>query len=263
MNQSYIHPDAKIGKNVVIEPFSYIAATAEIGDGCRIGPHTTILDNVRVGKNCRIYPGAIIGGEPQDYKFGGEVTYVEIGDNTIIREYVTINRGTLKSGRGTTKVGSGCMIMSYAHIAHDCNIADNVVLVSYVGIAGVTDVDEYAIIGGHSAAHQFTHIGAHSMLSGGSMIGKDVPPYIVAGRRPLSFGGVNVIGLRRRGFSNEKIDEIRDIYKVIYHSGLNTTDACERLESDFKESQEMRIIVDFIKSSRRGIIRGSVDSLDE
>lgn len=263
MNQSYIHPDAKIGKNVVIEPFSYIAATAEIGDGCRIGPHTTILDNVRIGKNCRIYPGAIIGGEPQDYKFGGEVTYVEIGDNTIIREYVTINRGTLKSGRGTTKVGSGCMIMSYAHIAHDCNIADNVVLVSYVGIAGVTDVDEYAIIGGHSAAHQFTHIGAHSMLSGGSMIGKDVPPYIVAGRRPLSFGGVNVIGLRRRGFSNEKIDEIRDIYKVIFHNGLNTTDACERLESDFKESQEMRIIVDFIKSSRRGIIRGSVDSLDE
>ncbi|MDZ4058673.1 MAG: acyl-ACP--UDP-N-acetylglucosamine O-acyltransferase, partial [Bacteroidales bacterium] len=245
MNQSYIHPDAKIGNNVVIEPFSYIAANVEIGDGCQIGPHTTILDNVKIGKNCRIYPGAIIGGEPQDYKFGGEVTYVEIGDNTIIREYVTINRGTLKSGRGTTRVGNGCMIMSYAHIAHDCNIADNVVLVSYVGIAGVSDVDEYAIIGGHSAAHQFTRIGAHSMLSGGSMIGKDVPPYVVAGRRPLSFGGVNVIGLRRRGFSNEKIDEIRDIYKVIYNNGLNTSDACEKLESSFADSPEKRAIIEF------------------
>ncbi len=263
MNQSYIHPDARIGANVIVEPFSYIAGNVEIGEGCWIGPHATILDNVKIGKNCRIYPGAIIGGEPQDYKFGGEVTFVEIGDNTIIREYVTINRGTLKSGRGVTKVGSGCMIMSYSHIAHDCNIADNVVMVSYVGIAGVTDVEEYAIIGGHSAAHQFTRIGAHSMLSGGSMIGKDVPPYIVAGRRPLSFGGVNVIGLRRRGFSNEKIDEIRDIYKVIYNNGLNISDAIDKVDATFAETPEKRAIVDFIRSTKRGIIKGSVDSIDE
>lgn len=263
MHQSYIHPDAVIGKNVVIEPFSYIAAKVEIGEGTWIGPHATIMDNVKIGKNCRIYPGAIIGGEPQDYKFSGEVTFVEIGDNTIIREYVTVNRGTLKSGRGITKVGNGCMIMSYTHIAHDCNIADNVVLVSYVGLAGVTDVEEYAIIGGHSAAHQFTRIGAHSMLSGGSMVGKDVPPFIVAGRRPLSFGGVNIIGLRRRGFSNEKIDLIREIYKVIYHSGLNTSDACQKVEESLPETPEKRQIVDFIRSSKRGVIRGVVDSIDE
>jgi UDP-N-acetylglucosamine acyltransferase len=263
MNQSYIHPDARIGANVVIEPFSYIAGNVEIGDGTWIGPHVTIMDNVKIGKNCKIYPGAIIGGEPQDYKFAGEVTYVEIGDNTILREYVTVNRGTLKSGRGTTRVGSGCMIMSYAHVAHDCNIADNVVLVSYVGIAGVSDVDEYAIIGGHSAAHQFTHIGAHTMLSGGSMVGKDVPPFIIAGKRPLSFGGINAIGLRRRGFSPDKIDEIRNIYKVIYSSGLNTTDACRAVDETFEETAEKRTIIDFIKSSRRGIIKGTIDSIDE
>ncbi|MGE4414103.1 MAG: acyl-ACP--UDP-N-acetylglucosamine O-acyltransferase [Bacteroidales bacterium] len=263
MHQSYIHPDARIGKNVKIEPFSYIAANVEIGEGTWIGPHATIMENVKIGKNCRIYPGAIIGGEPQDYKFSGELTFVEIGDNTIIREYVTVNRGTLKSGRGTTKVGNGCMIMSYAHIAHDCNIADNVVLVSYVGIAGVSDIEEYAIIGGHSAAHQFTRIGAHSMLSGGSMIGKDVPPFIIAGRRPLSFGGVNIIGLRRRGFTNDQIDNIREIYKVIYHSGLNTTDACTKLEASFAETPEKRQILDFVKSSKRGIIKGVVDSIDE
>ncbi len=263
MNHTFIHPDAKIGSNVTIEPFSYIAANVEIADGCWIGPHATIMDYVKIGKNCRVYPGAIIGGEPQDYKFSGELTYVEIGENTIIREYATINRGSLKSGRGVTKIGNNCMIMSYAHVAHDCIVADNVVLVSYVAVAGVSDIEEYAIIGGHSALHQFTRIGAHSMLSGGSMVGKDVPPFIVAGKRPLAFGGVNVIGLRRRGFSNEKIDEIREIYKVIYHNGLNTTDACDKADSIFKDTAEKRQIIDFIRSSKRGIIRGVVESIDE
>ncbi len=263
MNQSYIHPDAKIGKNVTIEPFSYISANVEIGEGTWIGPHTTIMDYVKIGKNCKIYPGAVLGGEPQDYKFAGEITFVEIGDDVIIREYVTINRGTLKSGRGTTKVGNGCMLMSYSHVAHDCNIADNVVLVSYVALAGVVDVDEYAIVGGHSAVHQFTRIGAHSMISGGSIFAKDVPPFIVAGRRPLSFGGVNLIGLRRGGFSYELIDQIKEIYKVIYHSGLNTTDACAKIEETFTETPEKRVILDFIKTTRRGIIKGVVDSIDE
>lgn len=263
MSQYYIHPQAKLGANVVVEPFAYISANVEIGDNCWIGPHATILDNVKIGSNCKIYPGAIIGGEPQDYKFGGETTYVEIGDNTIIREYVTINRGTLKSGRGTTKVGKNCMIMSYSHIAHDCNIADNVVMVSYVGIAGVCDIEEYSIIGGHSAAHQFTRIGAHSMLSGGSMIGKDVPPFVVAGKRPLVFGGVNVIGLRRRGFSIDKIDEIREIYKVFYSSGLNTSDACQKVDETFENTPEKVMIVDFIKSTTRGIIRAGSGPIDE
>lgn len=263
MHQPHIHPNAKIGKDVVIEPFSFIAANVEIGDGCWIGPHVTIMDNVKIGKNCKIYPGAVIGGEPQDYKFAGETTYVEIGDNTIIREYATVNRGTLKSGRGITKIGNECMIMSYSHVAHDCQIADNVVLVSYVALAGVTDVDQYAIIGGHSAIHQFTRIGAHSMLSGGSMVGKDVPPFIVAGRRPLSFGGVNIIGLRRRNFSIERIENIKEIYKVIYYSGLNITDACNKVDEQFEESPDKRLIVEFIRSTKRGIIKGVVDSIDE
>jgi len=263
MNNNYVHPDAKIGADVKIDPFSHIAGNVEISDGCWIGPHVVIMDNVKIGKNCKIYPGAVIGGEPQDYKYAGEETFVEIGDNVIIREYATINRGTVNSGRGTTKIGNNCMIMSYCHVAHDCHIADNVILTSYVGVAGVVDIDEYSIVGGLSAIHQFARIGAHCMLSGGTVTSKDIPPYIIAGKRPVAFGGVNIIGLRRRGFSNEKIDEIREIYKVIYHSGLNTTDACNKIESDFNENPEKRYIIDFIRSSKRGIIKAITDSLDE
>ena len=263
MNNYYVHPDAKIGADVKIDHFAHIAGKVVIGDGCWIGPHVVIMDNVKIGKNCKIYPGAIIGGEPQDYKYAGEETFVEIGDDVVIREYVTINRGTFNSGRGTTKIGNNCMIMSYCHVAHDCHIAANVILTSYVGVAGVVDIDEYTIIGGLSAIHQFARVGAHCMISGGTVTSKDIPPYIIAGKRPVAFGGVNIIGLRRRGFSNEKIDEIREIYKVIYYSGLNTTDACNKIESDFKESPEKRYIVDFIKSSKRGIIKGITDSLDE
>ena len=263
MDNCIIHPDAKIGSNVKIEPFSHIAGKVEIGEGCWIGPHVVIMDNVKIGKNCKIYPGSIIGGEPQDYKFSGEDTFVEIGDNTIIREYATINRGTVTSGRGTTRIGSNCMIMSYSHVAHDCNIADNVILTSYVGVAGVADIDEYTIVGGLSAIHQFVKIGAHTMISGGTVTSKDIPPYIIAGKRPVAFGGVNIIGLRRRGFSNDKIYEIRDIYKVIYHSGLNVSAACNKVEADFPDSPEKRYILDFIRSSKRGIIKGITKSLDE
>ncbi|MFA5713596.1 MAG: acyl-ACP--UDP-N-acetylglucosamine O-acyltransferase [Bacteroidales bacterium] len=262
MNNSYIHPNAKIGKGVEIAPFCYIAANVEIGDGCKLGPNVTILDYVKIGDRCRIHSGAIIGGEPQDTKFAGEETFVEIGNDNIIREYVTINRGTL-SGRGVTKVGNGCMIMSYAHIAHDAIIEDNVVLVSYVGIAGMCQVGEYAIIGGHSAIHQFTRIGAHTMLSGGSVLSKDVPPFVVVGRRPVSFGGVNLIGLRRRGFSHERIDTIRSIYKEIYYGSLNTSDACRAVERDFPESEEKRVILDFIAQSKRGIVKSVTDKIDE
>lgn len=262
MSSSYIHPDAKIGKGVEIGPFCYIAANVEIGDNCTLGPNVTILDYVKIGKRCKIHSGAVIGGEPQDLKFAGEETFVEIGDDNVIREYVTINRGTV-SGRGVTKVGSGCMIMSYAHIAHDCTIADNVVLVSYVGIAGMCDVGEYAIIGGHSAIHQFVRIGAHTMLSGGSVLSKDVPPYTVVGRRPVSFGGVNLIGLRRRGFSHNQIDTIRSIYKEIYYGSLNTGDACRVIEKEFPETAEKREILDFITASKRGIVKSVTDRVDE
>ena len=238
MENSVIHPNAKIGRNVTVGPFCWIAENVEIGEGTWIGPNVTIFDYVKIGKNCKIFPGAVIGAIPQDLKFAGEVSYVEIGDDTIIRE-----------------CANHTFVMAYAHVAHDCVIGDNVILVSYVGLAGETDVDDYAIIGGHSAAHQFSKIGQHAMLSGGSLVGKDVPPYVLAGKRPLSFEGVNVIGLRRRGYTNEQIERIRDIYRVIYHSGLNVSDACKKIEEEFEETPEKRVILDFIASSKRGIIR--------
>ena len=258
-----IHPNAKLGSNVVVENFSTIAEHVEIGEGSWIGPNVTICNYVKIGKNCRVFPGAVVGAEPQDLKFQGEVSYVEIGDNVTIRECATINRGTGASGKSLTKIGNNCLIMSYVHVAHDCVIGNNVVLVSYVGLGGESEIDDFAIIGGHSAAHQFSRLGAHVMLSGGSMISKDVPPYVLAGHRPLSYGGVNLIGLRRRGFSNEQLECIRNIYRVIYQSGLNTTDACNKVEADFEPSAERDTILNFIRKSKRGIIRASVENIDE
>ncbi len=263
MNHSYIHPNAKIGTTATIEPFCYIAENVEIGEGTWIGPHVTILDYVKIGKNCKIFPGAVIGAIPQDLKFAGEISRVEIGDNTTIRECATVNRGTAFSGKALTKIGNNCMIMSYVHVAHDCRIGDNVILVSYVGLAGETNVDDYAIIGGHSAAHQFSNIGAHAMVSGVSSISKDVPPYVLAGHRPLAFYNLNIVGLRRRGFTNEQIQQISDIYRVIYNSGLNVSDACDKVDAEFEETKEKRAIIDFIRSSKRGIIKRSVDELEE
>ena len=255
MENSVVHPNAKIGANVNIGPFCYIAENVEIGDGCVIGPNVTIYDYVKIGKNCRIFPGAVIGAIPQDLKFAGEVSYVEIGDNVTIRECATINRGTAASGKSKTIVGNNTLIMSYAHVAHDCVVGNNCILVSYVGLAGETEVDDFAIIGGSSVAHQFSKIGAHAMVAGGSLIGKDVPPYALAGRNPLSYGGINIVGLRRRGFTAEQIETIKNIYRVIYQSKLNVSDACKKIEQEFPESKEKRVILDFIESSKRGIIR--------
>ena len=263
MQNSTIHPNAKIGENVQIGPYCYIAENVEIGDGCVIGPHATILDYVKIGKNCKIFPGAVVGGIPQDLKFAGEVSWVEIGDNTVIRECATINRGTAASGKYLTKIGNNCLIMSYAHVAHDCVIGNNVSQVSYTGLAGESVVDDWAIIGGASVAHQFTKIGAHAMVQGGSKIGKDVPPYAMAGREPLSFCGINIVGLRRRGFTLEQIDRIREIYKVIYNSGLNRSDACNVLENEFPASEEKDTILNFIRNSKRGIIKFTDLSIDE
>lgn len=255
-----IHPNAKLGKNVVVEDFTTIAEFVEIGDGSWIGSNVTICDHVKLGNNCKVFPGAVVGGIPQDLKFQGEVSYVEIGDNVTIRECVTINRGTSASGRGITKIGNNCLIMSYVHIAHDCIIGDNVVLVSTVGVAGECEVDDFAIIGGLSGVHQFSRIGAHVMISGGSMISKDVPPYILAGHRPLVYGGLNVVGLKRRGFSNEQIDIIREIYRIIYQSGFNTAEACDKVEAAFPPSSERDNILTFIRTSKRGIIRAKTSN---
>lgn len=265
MAMNRIHPSAKIGSGVVVEDFTTIAEHVEIGEGSWIGPNVTICDYVKIGKNCKVYPGAVVGGVPQDLKFKGEVTYVEIGDNVTIRECVTINRGTAASGKGLTKVGNNCLFMAYVHIAHDCRVGDNVVLVNSVGLAGESDVDDFAIIGGLSGAHQFSRIGAHVMLSGGSMISKDVPPYILAGHRPLVFGGLNLVGLRRRGFTTQQTDLIREIYRVIYQSGLSTLDACDKVEAAFPPCEERDKIINFIRSSKRGIIRAktSDEHIDE
>ena len=263
MTLTNIHPEARIGANVTIEPFTSIAKHVEIGEGTWIGPNVTIFDYVKIGKNCKIFPGAVIGGIPQDLKFANEITYVEIGDNTTLREYVTVNRGTAASGKNITKVGNNCLLMSYVHIAHDCCVGDNVIMASYVGLAGEVNVDDFAIIGGSSAVHQYTRIGAHVMISGGSAFGKDVPPFALAGRRPLAFGGVNLIGLRRRGFSNEKIGEISEIYKLIYNSGFNVTDACKKAETDFPATPERDMILNFIKASKRGIIKSVSGGLED
>ncbi len=251
---AYIHPEAKIADNVVVDPFTTIDQDVVIGEGCHIGPNVTIMSGVRIGKNCRIYPGAVIGAAPQDLKYQGEYTLVEIGDNTTIRECVTINKGT--SAKNKTVIGNNCLIMAYVHVAHDCTVGNNVILVNSTQLAGEVVVEDWAILGGTTAVHQFVRIGKHAMISGGSLVRKDVPPFTKVGREPLSFAGVNSIGLRRRNFSNEKIREIQDIYRYIYQKDLNTTQAIELIESEVPTSAERDEVLTFVKNSERGIIRG-------
>ena len=252
-----VHPNAKIGENVEIGPYAFIDEFVEIGDGCRILPHSTIFNYVKMGRNCQVFPGAVIGAIPQDLKFTGEVTYVEIWDNVNIRECATINRGTQASGKGVTKIGSNTLLMSYTHVAHDCTVGEHCILVSYVGIAGETDVDDWAILGGGTMAHQFSKIGKHAMVGGGSKINKDIPPYILCGRDPISYAGINIVGLRRRGFSSDQIRNIKDMYDIIYASGLNVTDACAKVAAGFPQSEERDTILDFIRNSKRGIVKGN------
>jgi UDP-N-acetylglucosamine acyltransferase len=260
MNQplAYIHPSAKIASNVVVEPFVTIHKNVEIGEGTWIGSHVCIMEGARIGKNCKIFPGAVISGPPQDLKFEGEDTTAEIGDNTTIREFVTISRGT--KDKYKTKVGSDCLIMAYVHIAHDCVVGDHCILANSVQVAGHVEIDDYAIIGGVTAIHQFVKIGSHVMIAGGSLIRKDVPPFIKAGRDPLAYMGINSIGLRRRGFSNEKISEVQEIYRIIYLQGNNNTKALEKIELELPPSKERDIITRFLASSERGIIRGATGS---
>uniref|UniRef100_UPI0025B6B0CF acyl-ACP--UDP-N-acetylglucosamine O-acyltransferase n=1 Tax=Paramuribaculum intestinale TaxID=2094151 RepID=UPI0025B6B0CF len=216
---AYIHPAAKIDPSVVIDPFVTIEENVEIGEGTRIGSNVTIMSGARIGKNCRIFPGAVVSAVPQDLKFRGEDTVAIIGDNTTLRECVTINRGT--AARGRTVVGSNCLIMAYCHVAHDCIVGDNVVMSNATQLAGEVQVDNYAVIGGGALVHQFCHIGPHVMLQGGALVNKDIPPYVKAAREPISFAGVNSIGLRRRGFSSDTIREIQEIYSYLSLSGLN------------------------------------------
>jgi UDP-N-acetylglucosamine acyltransferase len=246
---AYVHPDAKVADNVVIEPFVSIDHNVEIGEGTRIGSSVTILPGTRIGKNCNIFPGAVIGAIPQDLKFR-----VEIGDNNTIREMVTINRGT--ASKGKTVLGNNNLIMAYVHIAHDCKLGNNIILGNNTQLAGEVVVDDWAIISGMTGIHQFCRIGSHVMIGGGSLVRKDVPPYIKASREPLSYVGINSIGLRRRNVTNEKIREIQDIYRYIYQKGLNTAQAIEIIEAEMPATQERDEILLFVKDSKRGIIRG-------
>ena len=254
-NLSYIHPDAKIGKDVVIEPFCYIAANVTIGDGCHIGPNATIYDYVRLGRDCKVFPGAVIGAIPQDLKFDGDESWVEIGDRTTSRDCATINRGTAASGKRLTRIGNDCLIMSYAHVVHDCRIGDHCIVVSHVGLAGETDMDDWAIVGGGTMVHQFTHIGAHAMVGGASGVSKDIPPYILSAGHPIVYEGINAIGLRRRGFTNAEIDEIKSVYKIIYEENNNVSDALRIIDEFFPDGKHAKIITDFIRASKRGICR--------
>lgn len=253
-NQSYVHPEAKIGTNVTIEPFAFVDKDVEIGDGTLIMSGAKIRSGARIGKNCDISSGAVIAGIPQDLKFDGEVTLAIVGNNTSVRDCVTINRGT--ASKGHTIVGSNCLLMAYSHIAHDCVIQDHVIIGNTTQLAGEVEVDHHAILSGGTLVHQFTRIGAHVMVQGGTRLGKDIPPYIIAGREPVCYSGVNLVGLRRNGYSNEKINEIQEIYRTIYQSGYNFTDAINKIEKEFDETPEMRAIVDFVKNSPRGIVRG-------
>jgi len=251
---AYVHPDAKIAPSVVIEPFVSIDKNVIIGEGTRIGSNVTILEGTRIGKNCIIFPGAVLGAIPQDLKFAGEETTAEIGNNTTIREFVTINRGT--AARGKTTVGDNCLIMAYCHIAHDCAVGNNVIISNSSQLAGEVVVDDYAIISGGVLIHQFSHIGSHTMIQGGSKINKDVPPFIKAAREPIAYCGINSIGLRRRNFSNEQIRDIQEIYRYLYQSGLNNSDAIERIEAELPATKERDEIILFVKNSPRGIIKG-------
>jgi UDP-N-acetylglucosamine acyltransferase len=260
MNQplAYVHPGAKIAKNVVIEPFTTIHNNVVIGEGTWIGSNVTIMEGARIGKNCSIFPGAVISAVPQDKKFNDEETTTEIGDNTTIRECVTINRGT--KDRMKTVVGKNCWIMAYCHIAHDCIVGDNCIFSNNSTLAGHINVGDYVILAGMAAIQQYVSIGNHAFVTGGSMVRKDVPPYVKAGREPLSYVGINSIGLRRRGFNVEKIREIQDIYRILYQKNYNNSQAVAIIEAEMQATAERDEILEFIKNSQRGIMKGYFSS---
>ncbi|NLY24711.1 MAG: acyl-ACP--UDP-N-acetylglucosamine O-acyltransferase [Bacteroidales bacterium] len=256
-SMAFVHPEARLGDNVIVEPFAYIDSNTEIGDGTRVMTQATILYGARIGKNCTIFPHAAIAGIPQDLKFQGEDTTAIIGDNTIIRECATVNRGT--SSKGFTRVGDDCLIMAYSHVAHDCVLGNHVILGNTTQLAGEIEIDDYAIISGGSLAHQFSKIGAHVMIQGGSRISKDIPPFVMVGREPITYVGLNIVGLKRRGFSRDRINSIQEVYRYLYMSGYNISQAVERIEQELPVTDDRELILNFIRSSSRGIIRGNME----
>ena len=248
-----VSENALIGKDVTIGPFVTIDENVVIGNGSIIDSNAVIHSGARIGKNCHIHSGAVVSDIPQDLKFKGEDSLAIIGDNTSIREFVTIHRGT--ASKGKTVIGNNCLIMAYCHVAHDCELGNNVIMSNQVQLAGEVVVGDFAVLGGGALVHQFTHIGKHVMLQGGSLVNKDLPPYIMAGRYPISYEGVNSVGLHRRGFSEDQINKIQQVYRVLYLSRLNNTEALAKVIAEVPQSPERDDIVNFVKASKRGIVR--------
>ncbi len=253
-NQANINPNAKLAENVVIEPFTTIYEDVEIGEGSVIGPNVTVYPGARIGKNCQIYPGAVISAIPQDLKFKGEYTTAEIGDNTVIREGTTVHRGT--SERMKTAIGNNCLIMGYVHVAHDCIIGNNVIIANYSGLAGHCNIEDWVIIEGMCGLQQFINIGEHSFVAGMSQVRKDVPPYVRVAREPLTFAGINAIGLRRRGMTDENVKVIEDIYRTLFVLNDSITNGVKAIEKEIPDCDQRTKVLDFINKSERGIIKG-------
>lgn len=251
-----ISKDSQLGENVTVEGFTTIYEKVVIGDGTKIHPNVTIYPGTTIGKNCEIFPGAVIGVTPQDLKFEGEETTVEIGDNTVIRECVTIHRGTKDMWK--TTVGSNCLLMTYVHIAHDCQVGDNVILASYVGLAGHNIIEDHAILEGKVGTQQFIRIGQHAFVAGGSLVRKNIPPFVKAAREPIGFAGVNSIGLRRRGFEDGKVKQIEDIYRTLYVLNNSISKGIEAIKETIDETPTREMILKFIADSDKGIIRGMI-----
>lgn len=252
---NHIHPGAKIGKNTTIGPFTVIHDNVEIGENCEIANNVTIFPGARIGNGVKIFPGAVISAVPQDLKFKGEETYAIIGDNTTIRECATVNRGT--ASKGKTEVGSNCLIMAYCHIAHDCKVGNGVIISNATQLAGEVVVDDCAVIGGGSLVHQFCHLGRNIMLQGGALVNKDIPPFVKAAREPISFVGLNTVGMHRHGFEAETVKIINEVYRILYLSDLNVTNAVKQIREQIPQSDIRDEILEFVENSQRGVIRSA------
>ena len=251
-SHAIVSPKAQLGENITVGPFTIIEDDVIIGSGTSIASNVLLANGTRIGKECRIHHGAVLGTIPQDLKFHGESTTLEIGDHNVIREYATLNRGTRECLK--TIVGSHCYFMAYSHVAHDCTVGNYVILANSVNMGGHVLIEDHAVIGGIVAIHQFSLVGAHAMVGGGFRITKDVPPYVLAGSEPLTFKGLNVVGLRRQNFTNEKIELLDKAYHLIYHSNMNVSQAIAKIKAEFQMTDEVKHLVEFIEKSKRGII---------
>ena len=249
-----VSPKAQLGEKVCVGPFSTIEDDVIIGEGTWIGPHAHIAEGSRLGKNCKVFSGAVVGGPPQDLKYKGEPTTVEVGDNTVIRECVTLNRATAETGK--TVIGHDCLFMAYAHVGHDCRVGNNVILANCVPLGGHVHLGDFVIVGGLTPVHQFVHIGDHVMVGGGFRVVKDIPPYILCGQEPLCFEGLNIVGLKRRGFSARAIELLDTAFRILYRSNLNVSQAVARIKEEVEPIPEVKKVLDFIANSKRGILPG-------